>query len=68
MICGSDHTVSPLVSQAHSYDSPQRLCFELGYVLQVGPIPLLWNLIQFSSFSVAVDGNVNKLLCLESVM
>ena len=48
---------------------PQRFCFEPGYVLQVhaqsvGP---LRNMFQFSSFSVAVDGNVNKPLSLESV-
>ena len=45
---------------------PQRLIFEPRYVLQVG-LTLLWNLFQFSSFSVTVDMKVNKLLRLESV-
>ena len=43
---------------------PQRLSFKPEYVLQVGLTSIsLW----FSSFSVTVDKNVNKLLCLESV-
>ena len=36
------------------------------YMLQVG-LTSPWNLFWFSSFSVTVDKNVNKLLCLESV-
>jgi len=44
---------------------PQWLSFEPRYVLQVGL--LFWNLFRFSSFSVTVDTNVNKLLHLESV-
>ena len=31
-------------------------------------LPLLWNLFRFSSFSVTVHMNVNKLLCLESLI
>ena len=34
---------------------PQQLSFELG-------LPLLWTLLQLSSFSVAVNTNVNNLL------
>ena len=45
---------------------PQRLSFEPGYILQAGLTSPL-NLFQFSSFSVTVDVNVNKLLHLESV-
>ena len=51
--------VSPLY---HIY--PQQFCFELGYILQVESTT---SLLQLSSFSVAVDGNVNKPLRLESV-
>ena len=43
----------------------QRLSFKPEYVLQVG-LTSPWNLCLFSSFSVTVDKNVNKLLCLES--
>ena len=43
---------------------PQRFCFEPGDVLQVGPTS---SLKVVSSFSVAVDGTVNKPLRLESV-
>ena len=42
---------------------PQWLSFVPGYFLQVG----FGSLFQFSSFSVAMDINVNKPLCLESV-
>ena len=49
-----------------SRGAKRRFCFEPGYVLQVGPTSSL-NLFQFSSFSVAVDENVNKPLRLESV-
>ena len=45
---------------------PQRFCFEPGYVLQVGPTSSL-KVVSVSSFSVAVDGNVNKPLHLECV-
>ena len=45
---------------------PQWLSFKPKYVLQVG-LTSPWNLFWFSSFSVTVDKNVNKLLCLESV-
>ena len=45
---------------------PQRLSFKPEYVLQVG-LTSPWKLFWFSSFSVTVDKNANKLLCLESV-
>ena len=62
----------------HSYPSGD-LCFKPGYDLRVGHTSSslrgyasnlagydLW--VRFSSFSVTVDWNVNKPLCLESVM